>query len=58
MYGRRRTKPTLRDLRAELVGDSIERKKLVEKLIQAVREDEREKVLRITDKARERAAER
>lgn len=55
-YGRR--KPTLRELRSELVGDSIERKKLVEKLIQAVREDEREKVLRITDKARERAAER
>jgi hypothetical protein len=53
-----RSKPTLRSVKAELIEDSIERKKLVEKLIQLVREDEREKVLGITERARERAGER
>lgn len=50
-----RPKPTIRSVKAELVSDSIERKKLVEKLIQLVREDERAKVLGITEKARARA---
>lgn len=54
MYGSQ--KPTLRSVRDQLVGDSIERRRLVEKLIQFVRQDEREKVLGIVGKAREQHA--
>lgn len=51
MYGRE--KPTLRSVKAKLIGDSIERRKLVESLIRFVRADERQRVLGIVDKARE-----
>lgn len=56
-YGRKKP-TTIAELRRALVEDSIERKKLVDKLVQAVRIDEREKVLSITERTRERAAER
>lgn len=45
---------TLRDVKAELIGDSIERRKLVEKLIVLVRAEERDRVLSVTSRARER----
>lgn len=36
---------TIPELRKALIEDSIDRKKLVDKLVKAVREDEREKTL-------------
>lgn len=36
-------KPTLAEVKAKIVGDSIERKKLVELLVRLVREEERAK---------------
>jgi hypothetical protein len=53
-----RDKPTIKSIRKEIVGDSIKLEKLMKKLLQLVREDERTKVLSITDRARERAADR
>ena len=55
MFGRSRGPTTLRELRKALTEDSIERKKLVDKLVQAVREDERQKVLATMNAARARA---
>jgi hypothetical protein len=55
VFGRNRGPTTLRELRKALTEDSIERKKLVDKLVQAVREDERQKVLTTMGAARARA---
>lgn len=54
MYGRRKP-TTIAELRKALIEDSIERKKLVDKLVQAVRKDERDRVLDVTNRARARA---
>jgi hypothetical protein len=47
----RATPKTLREVRKALTEDSIERKRLVDRLVQLVREDERERVLGITHRA-------
>lgn len=44
-------KITLREAKAQLIGDSIDRRKQVEKLIELVREDERAKVMEIKERA-------
>jgi hypothetical protein len=49
-YGQ--SKPTIASVKKAIIQDSIETKKLVEKLIQLVREDERDRVLTVTDRAR------
>lgn len=54
MYGRRKP-TTIAELRKALVEDSIERKRLVDKLVQAVRIDEREKTVAAFEGARARA---
>ena len=56
--GSRYEEATVPNLRRMLIGDSREREKLVVKLIQLVRADEREKTLASLEKTRERAAER
>lgn len=53
-----REQPTIRSLTRELVADSIKRKKLLTKLLTLVRQDERNRVLAVTAKARARAADR
>lgn len=53
-WGQRPLK-TVRDYKAALVGDSIERKRLVEKYTELVRREERDRVLSTMQKARERA---
>lgn len=40
-----RHRPTLAELRRELVGDSVTRARLLTKFVQLIREDERDKVL-------------
>jgi len=47
-----RHKPTLSELKRTIIGDSLERKRQLDQLIQLVREAERERVLSVTDKAR------
>lgn len=41
----RRRPPTIAEVRAELVGDSVHRRNLVARLVALVRDDEREKTL-------------
>lgn len=42
---RYKAKPTITQLRRELVADSIERARTMEKLLKLVREDERQKTI-------------
>lgn len=51
----RRRPKSVSEIRREIVGDSLERERLVAKLIQLIRADERDKVLSTMRRVRDNA---